>query len=490
MDDDRAYAMSQPEPQPAPPPVPPMPPAPPAPPPRPHDPLAVALGNASFLGAGYLLMRRYRWAAAALAGTVVLVFVLLSYAEPWCEVLLLLWWAAGVGHGWFLAGGRGRRLAVRRERLVALGVTVPVLLATALLRYDTSVIDGDMTGARASGDCAGVVSAQEKTWFGNRLADAPLAARGERMAETCERLERAAAKLTSGLVGDTDALRAGFDLLAEVRAQPGNEKTVDVVLNGFLDSLPTRNPCPTAKVTDWLRDHTPGHPALDRSEETVRQAAPGALVECADDHMVAEEWKKARARYEQLLDQYPDDSRADAARKGAREATQTIELENVTELLEGGTGHRPEYCDKPAKYSGAKAYGKGTNRAMFFGNAEYTDQLPGGWRTTDPAKAVLVVCAGEAEDGDAVRTCPYEHKLAIGGVQDVTFHKIDIPVQVYELRTGKKVADRTVQISGTSCPAVLEYETIISADIGPPSDIQVEASKGDVRAGFESLIDR
>ncbi|MBO3679958.1 hypothetical protein [Streptomyces sp. NEAU-YJ-81] len=43
-------------------------PAPPAP--RPHDPLAVALGNASLLGVGYLLLRR---GLAVLAVAVVLV---------------------------------------------------------------------------------------------------------------------------------------------------------------------------------------------------------------------------------------------------------------------------------------------------------------------------------------------------------------------------------------------------------------------------------
>ncbi|MCT2589549.1 hypothetical protein LHJ74_06360 [Streptomyces sp. N2-109] len=45
---------------------------------------------------------------------------------------------------------------------------------------------------------------------------------------------------------------------------------------------------------------------------------------------------------------------------------------------------------------------------MFYGNSTYTDDLPGDWGTTDAAKAVLVVCAGDSKMGDAVRTCPYD----------------------------------------------------------------------------------
>ncbi|WP_255951334.1 hypothetical protein [Streptomyces odontomachi] len=64
-------------------------------------------------------------------------------------------------------------------------------------------------------------------------------------------------------------------------------------------------------------------------------------------------------------------------------------------------------------------------------------------------------------------------------------------MKVYELRTGKLVAHRKVQISGSSCPSKLHYTTPYGlTDIGPPSDVQVKASDGDVRAAFRSLIQR
>lgn len=72
----------------------------------------------------------------------------------------------------------------------------------------------------------------------------------------------------------------------------------------------------------------------------------------------------------------------------------------------------------------------------------------------------------------------------------MTFHKIAIPVKVYELRTGKRVAGRKVQIDGESCPQVLSYKTYVPADLGPGPDEYVHPSKADVRAGFRSLIHR
>src|SRR5436190_1029373 len=140
------------------------------------DPIAVALGNASLLGVGYLMLRRRGLALAAVAGTAGLVCGLVTTASPSYEVAVLVWWAAAVVHGWFLARGGGGRVTVlrtkrtknrqRRQRLVALGITLPVLLAVGLLRFDAFRIGRSVTEARESGDCAGVVNAQDSVWFG------------------------------------------------------------------------------------------------------------------------------------------------------------------------------------------------------------------------------------------------------------------------------------------------------------------------------------
>lgn len=461
---------------------------------RAHDQLAVALGNASLLGVGYLMLRRRRLAVAAAVVTVVLVSRLVSTARPAYEIAVLVWWVAVVAHGWFLARRGGNGVVLRRQRVVALCVTLSVLLAVALLRFDASSIGRSVTEARERGDCAGVLSAQDRVWFGHRVADAPLAARGDETVEACDRLRSARTELNTALTGNTDALDEGFGTLASVLAEPGNEKTVEKTLTGFLGSLPAKDPCTTVTVTEWLRDRERSHDVLDRSAAAAKRTAPAALVGCGDDLMSDSSWQNALTHYERLLDRYPGDDLADKARKGARKATQSIELANVRSLLApGGTGSQPEYCSRPAKYSGAKPMGKGTNRALFYTGStygeDYSDKLPGSWKAADAADAVLVVCMGEDTFGSSVRTCPYQGRSS-GSTTYVTFHKIAIPVKVYEVRTGKLVAKRKIQINGSSCPSLITYFTSSDSDSGPPTTRYVTESKSDVRSAFRPLVVR
>lgn len=67
------------------PPRPPVPAEPPRPP-APADPWAVALGNATLLGIGYLLLRRWRLAAIAVLGTAVLLDLTASTARTRYEI--------------------------------------------------------------------------------------------------------------------------------------------------------------------------------------------------------------------------------------------------------------------------------------------------------------------------------------------------------------------------------------------------------------------
>ena len=463
---------------------------------RSPDPVAVALGNASLFGVGYLLLGRRRLALTAAAGTVTLLAASAAVAQRWCDVAVLGWWAYVTGHGWRLAGGRARRAArgdagARRQRLVALAVTVPVLLTAGLLRLDTVRLTQRADDARQRGDCAAVLAAAGHVGDAHRLADPPNAARTEALGAACRRLAAAGDALATGLTGDVEALDDGFATLAAVQAKPGHGALVRTVLNGFLRELPTGHACRTATVTDWLRAHAPRRPPFDRSADTVRRTAPRALLSCGEDLMSDSRWRQAERRFRQLLDQYPDHRLAARAKDGARRAVLGRELAHVRELL-GTTGSdgRPTYCDRPARYSGADRYDTGVNRALFYGNDEYTTKLPDRWRAEDVTEAVLVVCAEEEKHGTAVRTCPYESKLSPFIPREVTFHKIAVPVTVYELRTGKLVADRTVQIDGASCPRKLEYTTYGPLDTGPPSDVYVKASKADVRRAFEPVVRR
>lgn len=430
-------------------------------------------------------------ALAAAAITVALVSILAGAARSaWFEAVVLLWWAAVIAHGWYLASREGQPTASPKLRAVALGVAVPVLLAAVLLRLDVSGIESHVAGARASGDCAHVLSGQHQIWLGDRIADSPLAARGDDDAAACRRLQAAEASLTTGLDGGAGPLASGFTTLNSLLADPANGKMVEVALNRFSGELSTTDQCGTAAVTDWLRARRPSHNILDQSAQVAARVAPAALADCGNELMASQEWQDARGRYQQLLDQYPGDAHAAEARAGVRKATLGYELANVRQLLDDSGGGQPQYCSSPAPYGGAAPYGHGTNPALFYGNDGYTGKLPGSWKASDAANATLVVCAGSSRQGASVQTCPYTSEDSSSPTTDVTFHKIAIPVKAYELRTGKLVYHGTVQISGASCPSTISYSSPIDYDPGPSPDENVKPSTADVRAAFSPVINR
>ncbi|MFC5751512.1 hypothetical protein [Actinomadura rugatobispora] len=457
--------------------------------PRPtgDDPLAVALANASLLGIGYLFLGRRGLAVVTGLVTLVLAVLLASVVQAvWFEIIVVLWWAALIAHGWTLAA---RGPVRRRRRLIAAATALPVLLTVGVLRFDASGIEEATAKARGSGDCARALAAQRRVWFGQRVADAPLAARGNETVQACRRIAAAEDKLAAALSGDVNALRAGFHGLTRVLADlPGHEEMVRTVLDGFLRRLPAGKPCATAAITDELLLRRARGNVLDGATAIVPQTAPAALVRCGDDTMTAEDWASARMRYQQMLDEYPGHGLRGKAEDGVERATLAGELAQVRALLGERFGDQPEYCSEPAKYSGAAPYGKGTNRAFFAGDDEYTGRLPGTWRTTDIAKAVLVVCVDEREYGKVAQTCPYTG--AGTGVTYVTFRKIAVPVKAYELRTGKRVADRELQIGGRSCPSSFSYSSVPGLGSSPPSKKYVKPSTADIRAAFGSLITR
>ncbi|MBZ9645845.1 hypothetical protein, partial [Streptomyces sp. PSKA30] len=150
--------------------------------------------------------------------------------------------------------------------------------------------------------------------------------------------------------------------------------------------------------------------------------------------------------------------------------------------------HRSGYAAEPVQLM--LSLQERFNRAMFLGDTEYTDELPGDWRTSDPTKAALVVCADTAKNGAAVETCYYENDLSEYLPHEVTFYKVKIPLKVYELRTGKRVDPHEVQISGGSCPSVLHYEYYGTYDYGPGSEEFVSTAKSDVRDAFWPVVKR
>lgn len=492
---------------------------------RSRDPLAVALANASLLNIGYAMLGRRRWAMGTGAVTVVLIVVLALFARSvWFEIVILLWWPALISHGWHLAGGRAGR-ADRRQRLIALGVALPVLVAVGFLRFDGARVERTAAEAHRGGDCSRALSIMDGLGAGHRLADAPLTVRVETAGEACELLVRAgrqndrlqaartletyaahpgalwkgvedrradlflaqaSAELDTALTGDANALTAGFGHLSTVLTGfPGREGRVTGILDAFSARLPVEDACSTKAITDWLGRRPADGGPLDQAAGVVPRVAPAAILGCGDRFMADDEWKQAREQYKQLLARYPEHDLAAKAEDGVKKAGLAIELANVRRLTKDG-----DYCSHPARYSGAEAYkGNGPHRALLFGRSDHKEKLPSSWLAKDPAKATLVICAGETEYGSKVATCPYENRLSRYFPTDVTFRKKKIPVRVYELRTGKRVSPKSLQISGTFCPRTLHYTTYSGlVDISPPSKVYVKSSAANIRAAYASVI--
>jgi hypothetical protein len=453
---------------------------------RPVDPFAVALGNASLLGIGYLLLRKGWLAVLTTVVTVVLLIVLTeSTPEVWLEVVVVLWWVALIAHGWFLARRRTRPAHPAAQRAIALAVTVPVLVTFGLLRFDAAGIEDDVTAARGAGDCRQATSATDQLGFGHRVVDAPLVVRLEETIAACDRLRAADAALAIAVTGNTVQLEAGLAMLADVRAErPGHERMVDAALDRFLDRLPKGDPCDVRTTTDWLGRNKPTG-ALTPAADIVPRVAPRAISGCADQFMAARDWEPARTLYQQLLDEYPDHELAPKAQQNVRKATLEIELATVRPKLGPNATEQPAYCDSPSPYSAAAPYRPGRpNRALLYGSPPNTNKIPAGWLASDVTNAVVVICAGESEYGAPVDTCLYDSTTDPGVSGWVTFRKIAIPLRVFEVRTGRQVASFKVEIGGASCPAFLSWY----GSTTPPPNEYVAAAPTDVQAAFRPLL--
>ncbi|MFD3401058.1 hypothetical protein ACFWUU_10295 [Kribbella sp. NPDC058693] len=468
----------------------------PGPPPKPlspHDPLAVALGNASFLGLGYFLIRRRLFGILGLAGTAILLVLLCTQRKTGYELALLGWGVLQVVHGWFLARSQRLQAANLTKRLVAGGVALVVLGGVAFERYDAQRIDKQAITARAAGDCGGVRTAQAKYGLGHRIGDAPRTVRVEGDVAACDRIDDAADGLASAIkLVDVPRMKAGFDQLSAVAADPNQLPPVGKAVDNFVAGFPLKDSCGSLEVTNWLRTRKPVGNVLDRPNALVPKLEPNALLGCADAQMAKADWASARSTYQLLVSRYPRAKQAVRARAGVQSANYQIlqakiraELARVRGLVSSGG-----YCSTPAKYSPAPRLRNGVNRAVFSGASEYTSKLPSQWKGTTADNAALVVCAGEETQGAAVRTCRYTPFIGSGGSDTwVTFYKIQVPVRVYELRTGRLIRTGKLQISGSVCPATISYTTYNGVGF-PDTQQDVRPTASTIRAAFQPLVVR
>lgn len=309
-----------------------------------HDPLAVALGNASLLAVGYLRFDAARIEQDAAA----------AHRRGDCARALSILDGLGAGH-----------------RVADAPLTVRAENGSAACRLLVAA------GEQTAGDR--LLAARTLQTYREHPAALWQGAEGRR-ADLF--LAQAAADLTTALTGDTKALKTGFAHLSQALKAGGQETKAAHVLDGFLSGLPTEDACATRTITDWLAEHEAGDGVPDRAADVVPKVAPAAIVGCGDALAEDKEWKQAKAQYEQLLDQYPKDDLAAKARKGKERAGLQIELANVKKLLKGD---EPEYCKRPAPYHGAPRYrGGGPHRAIMVGRKDHRANLPKSWLPRTP----------------------------------------------------------------------------------------------------------
>lgn len=441
---------------------------------RPHDPLAVALGNASLLGLGYFLIRRWIFGLLGLAGTAALLVLMYQRKDLAYQLGLLGWGLLQVLHGLYLATRPPVRKASIPKRIVAAIVTLAVVTSGVVLKRDAGEVADEVTAARRAGDCTKVVQAQDKVWFGDRLVAGQDMDRGDSDVETCGRIDTAKGQLTAAAgLTDVESLKQAYAVLGPIASDPRQQATAGAVMDRFVKDLQAMEPCGQITMTAWLRTRKLSRNLLDRANAVVPRIEPNALLACADGYASRENWATARTTYQRLVTTYPKAKQAAKARAGVVKATLAIELDAVRSLVQGGS-----YCESPAKYSGAKPYHRGFNTAIFLGDgSQYADQLPAAWSIDDPYRATIVVCTEAAGMGAAVQTCPYvpESNPYGGEVSYVTFRKVTVPAKVYELRTGRLVLNTVVTMSGEACPYRLN--NIYTGDESvTPSDAQVQAA--------------
>ncbi|MFK4221389.1 hypothetical protein [Streptomyces sp. NPDC020880] len=113
----------------------------------------------------------------------------------------------------------------------------------------------------------------------------------------------------------------------------------------------------------------------------------------------------------------------------------------------------------------------------------------GNRRTATHPRRRAAPLADTAKNSAAVRSGYYENNTSDHFPRRVTFHKVKIPLKVYELRTGKRVDQRSVQISGTSCPAVLRHEYDDTYDDGP-GDQYISTDGSGIRDALRPVVTR
>lgn len=488
---------------------------------RPVDPIAAVAGNATAFGLGYVLMRRPRPAAAAITGTVFLLFLLAVDPGnlPW-HLLFGLWWLAMCFHAWHLTHGAEPALfdgSRGRDRILAIGAAGLVLLVVLGLHLDARHMVGDAETAHAAGDCERAVDTLEQFHTGHRIANGDMVLRGQDQLRACRLLnearaagavegathmltymddpaalwdgagpERAAMLLDAALAGGDleGTLKPGFEqLIATLEAGAGSEYvrgTVERLMAGLDEDAS----CDAVAIDDWIRAQAWEAPALAEPVAAAAEAVPLRLLDCARDRSSASDLSGAQEMYQRFVAEYPDHADVQAAVDELYAVDSRIEFEHVQQLLTAD-----EYCQEPAPWRDAPAYeGRSPHPMWMIGVSPSEYGFSEDWIARNVEETEIVVCVDGPKQGRFLESCYYEGSFSPYINDEVSFYATRFDVKVFALRTGEQVDSYTVQFDGNPCPEVLEYSYYYT-DLGPPGEVEAEVSDADVRSVFERLQD-
>ena len=480
---------------------------------RPADPLAVALGNATLFGVGYLLKRRKLAAVGAAVVSITLMVIIGLLAPPaWLwHALLLLWWLTMIVHGALTARRPTRRTPssaevppldkplVRRHRLIAATAAAIVLASAVGVAVEGRLLEASGTRSHQAGDCLEAIPTLERVGARHRIVDPLAARRAEDNLEACRILRgaivnaKALPEQASDMMAryaehpaalwpdasvrrvdlllraaeteftlslrddDIERLAHGVELLTRVlELDSSRVDDVDTVLAAYARHLPGAQPCDATALFDWIAEHDP----LDGFADRVAAVAPPIMLDCGERLLPTAPYE-ARDVYQALLDRYPEADVADSARDGLDEAEAAIEAGKLRGKF---SGTRSTYCDDPVPYRKAPPYqGSGPHLFVLGEDPEMPDtHIPPEYRTNDTVLRHSLPHEWYADEPTEATLvlCATSEKgqlltvCAYEGDLYLPLHRQRIHVRAYEVRTAEIAFELTMEIGNNGCPRI------------------------------------
>ena len=492
------------------------------------DPVVVVVGNAILPGIGYLAQHRFKAAAIAAAGAAILLVPIIQ--EPGTRlwpVLLGLWWAGIVLHSLWscrssikvLTHGRRISKSLWAARISVLALAGILICATYFIRADAEQILNAASQVHRDGDCDEATAILTELNTAHRIAANDTAGKAADQIAACELLadidneetapqevidalenylahpgnrwkaaglHRAELLLELATTEDSPTRRAEaafFQLESTLRSDPSLTLEAAALLASFTAGFDQELPnCDLLDINQWVAAEESEQEALVEAIVDARVRVPPLMIDCARVKVGELAYDEGILLYQRFLDAYPEHELAGPAQEelSAAEAALALvrEFEEVQAYLSSGN----DYCSEPAAFSQAAPYeGVASESVWLFGSEEVIGAFPEAWTTTSAADATAVVCVTGPEEGSFLESCRY---LFFGGDDDVVdAHANEFQIEVFELRTGERVASLAGEV-GDHCPE--EIEIYIGADL--PETTPAPYSEADLRALFNRLL--